>query len=47
MQIKLLDQPFPFTPPIERSTGVHLGDIMHDIGCELFNQGGRCAIRRN
>jgi hypothetical protein len=40
MQIKLLDQPFPFTPPIERSEGVHLSDIITDLGREVFGTKG-------
>ena len=40
MQIKLLDQPFPFTPQIWRSTGVHLSDIITDLGREVFGTKG-------
>ncbi len=40
MQIKTLDQPFPYTPPIERSTGKHLSDIITDLGEEVFGLRG-------
>ena len=37
MRIKALEEGFPFTPPIDRSTGVHLSDIITDVGRELFS----------
>jgi hypothetical protein len=40
MQIKTLNEEFPFTPPIWRSEGKHLSDIITDLGEEVFGLKG-------
>jgi hypothetical protein len=44
VQIKVLEEEFPYTPPIERSKGVHLSDIIEDIAQELFGGKGKCEL---
>jgi hypothetical protein len=41
MNCTRLDEEFPFTRAIERSTGVHLMDVVKDMAGELFNTGSK------
>ena len=38
MKVALINLPFPFTPEIERSEGLHVSDIIQSIIADLYNE---------